>query len=277
MNSNVGTKIPKIPWTRNEGEICSYCLMWKFPAIRAIPKLLHLFTFHTNLITLNELSLYQVKQTINDPTLPVDSETIAVNLTKKEKYIMFYLKIIKPAGLFIAAFVFAASMFSASTVFAQGDDGSGQKPPKDGPPPMQMDEKRSPEDMAKKMSGMLKDKLELSDEQTSQVYDIVLGYAGSHDRSNFDRKELDEKIETVLSESQKEKFHEFIKNNRQKFDHQPGPGENRTEPNNEGMKINEDLKQDDYSSPGNGNNGTENNTKQPDQMEERNRSNPEHF
>lgn len=212
-------------------------------------------------------------------TLPVDSETIAVNLTKKEKHIMFYLKIIKPAGLFIAALIFAASMFSASSVFAQGDDGSGRgdKPPKDGPPPMRMDEKRSPEDMAKKMSGMLKEKLELSDEQSTQVYDIVLGYAESHDRSNFDRKELDDKIETVLNESQKEKFHEFIKNNRQKLDHPPGPGDNRTEPNNEGMKTNEDLKQDNYSSPGNWNNGTDSNGKQRDQMEERNRSNPEHF
>ncbi|MBL8017493.1 MAG: hypothetical protein JNK43_09500 [Ignavibacteria bacterium] len=190
---------------------------------------------------------------------------------------MFYLKIIKPAGLFIAALVFAASMFSASSVYAQGDDGSGQKPPKDGPPPMQMDEKRSPEDMAKKMSGMLKDKLELSDEQTSQVYDIVLGYAGSHDRSNFDRKELDDKIETVLSDSQREKFHEFIKNNRQKLDHPRGPGDNRTEPNNEGMKTNEDLKQDNYDNSGTESSEPGTNDKKPYQMEERNRTNPEHF
>ncbi len=191
---------------------------------------------------------------------------------------MFYLKIIKPAGLFIAALIFSASMFSASSLFAQGDDGSGRgdKPPKDGPPPHKMDENRSPEDLAKKMSGMLKDKLELSDNQASQVYDIVLSYAEAHDRSNFDRKELDEKIETVLNEGQKEKFRDFIKN-RQKLDQPPGPGENRMEPNNEGMKTNEDLKQDNYDSPGIDGNEPGNNDKQKDQMEERNRLAPEHF
>lgn len=192
---------------------------------------------------------------------------------------MFYLKIIKPAGLFIAAFIFASSLLSASSIFAQGDDGPGRgdKPPKEGPPPMRMDEKRSPEDMAKKMSGMLKNELELSDDQSTQVYDIVLGYAQTHDRESFDRKELDDKIETVLSDSQKEKFHEFIKNNRQKFDHHPGPGDNRQEPNNEGMKTNEDLKQDNYDNPGTESNEPGINGKQPDQMEERNRQNPEHF
>ncbi|MBE2217182.1 MAG: hypothetical protein IAE90_03190 [Ignavibacteria bacterium] len=191
---------------------------------------------------------------------------------------MFYLKIIKPGRFLFAALIFAASVFSGSALFAQGDDGSGRgdKPPKDGPPPMRMDEKRSPEDMAKKMSGMLKEKLELSDDQSTQVYDIVLGYAQTHDRENFDRKELDGKIETVLSEVQKEKFHEFIKN-RQKLDHPPGPGENRTEPNNEGMKTNEDLKQDNYDSPGIDGDKPGSNDKQKDQMEERNRSNPEHF
>lgn len=192
---------------------------------------------------------------------------------------MFYLKIIKPAGLFIAALIFSTSMFSASSVFAQGDDGTGRgdKPPKEGPPPMRMDGERSPEDMAKKMSGMLKEKLELSNEQSAQVYDIVLGYAESHDRSNFDRKELDDKIETVLSEIQKEKFHEFIKNNRQKLDHPRGPGDNRTEPNNEGMKTNEDLKQDNYDNSGTESSEPGTNERKPDQMEERNRTDPEHF
>ncbi len=190
---------------------------------------------------------------------------------------MFYLKIIKPAGLFIFALIFAASMFSASSVFAQGDDGSGRgdKPPKDAPPPKIMDENRSPEDLAKKMSGMLKEKLELSEEQSTQVYGIVLNYAEAHDRSNFDRKELDEKIATVLNEDQKEKFHDLLKN-RQKLEHQHAPGDNRTEPNNEGMKTNEDLKQDNYDNPGTDSKepGTD---KQKDQMEERNRLNPEHF
>jgi hypothetical protein len=81
---------------------------------------------------------------------------------------------------------------------------------KKGPPP-EMKE-RTPEDMADHMSTMLTDKLGLNDTQKKSVYDIVYTYATSHDRSTFDRKELDDKIRVVLTAEQNDKFDEFIKN-----------------------------------------------------------------
>jgi hypothetical protein len=66
--------------------------------------------------------------------------------------------------------------------------------------------------MALNMSKMLTERLDLSSDQTTKVYDIVLAYASSHNSSDFDHNELDGKIEVVLNADQKEKFKEFVKN-----------------------------------------------------------------
>jgi hypothetical protein len=152
---------------------------------------------------------------------------------------MVKFKRTKPAGLFLILCLFAVSIIAGSHIYAQ-DDGSGRdtKPPKDGPPP---EGKPTPEEMAKEMSIILRDKIELTADQTTQVYDIVLNYAASHDRSNFDRKELDGKIEVVLNETQKEKFRDFIKNGK-KLDHPRGPEEKKIGPNGEGLLNEEDMK-----------------------------------
>lgn len=69
--------------------------------------------------------------------------------------------------------------------------------------------KFTPEDMAKRMTDMLTKNLDLTTDQQGQVHDIVLDYATTHDRSNFDRAELSGKIETVLTDDQKVKYAEL--------------------------------------------------------------------
>lgn len=138
-------------------------------------------------------------------------------------------------GLFVLSVFFVASMIAGSRLYAQNEDAPKGKPPegkqhgeqngddpmgkRKGPPP----EGKIPEDMADHMSKMLTEKLSLTSDQTTKVYDIVLAYAGSHDRTNFDHKELDGKIEVVLNDDQKNQFREFIKN-----------GPNRNAPPGEG-------------------------------------------
>ncbi len=130
------------------------------------------------------------------------------------------------AGLFVFSVMFVASMIAGSHLFAQ-DDPMGKRK---GPPPEGVKE-HTPEDMAEHMSKMLEEKLSLTSDQKTKVYDIVLAYASSHDRSNFDHNELDGKIEVVLNADQKDKFREFIKN---------GPPKNPPPPNgnDDGTGIN---------------------------------------
>lgn len=107
---------------------------------------------------------------------------------------------------FVFSVMFVASMIAGSHLYAQGDPNGNKSVP---PPEMK---ERTPDDMADHMSTMLTDKLGLNDNQKKSVYDIVLAYASSHDRQDFDPKELDSKIDEVLTLDQKDKFKEFIKN-----------------------------------------------------------------
>ena len=126
----------------------------------------------------------------------------------------------------VFAVIFVASMIAGSRTFAQNedapkdkqapaydqhgdqnaDDPMGKRP---GPPP---EGKTEPQIMAEDISNMLTEKLSLSEEQNSNVYDVVLDYASTHNRSNFDHSELDLKIEKVLTTDQIVKYREFIKN-----------------------------------------------------------------
>ncbi len=145
----------------------------------------------------------------------------------------------RKTNLLVFAVMFVASMIAGSHLYSQDGDAPKGKPPvgnhgdnngddpmgkKKGPPP-EMKE-RTPEDMADHMSTMLTDKLGLNDTQKKSVYDIVYTYATSHDRSTFDRKELDDKIRVVLTAEQNDKFDEFIKNGPPK----QGPPPNIDEP-----------------------------------------------
>jgi hypothetical protein len=116
-------------------------------------------------------------------------------------------------------------MIAGTQLYAQDEDAPKGKPPvinqhgeqNDDDP---MGKKRSvppqevnpSEAMALNMSKMLTERLDLSSDQTTKVYDIVLAYASSHSSSNFDHNELDGKIEVVLNAVQKDKFKEFVKN-----------------------------------------------------------------
>ncbi len=113
--------------------------------------------------------------------------------------------------------LFIGSMIAGARLYAQDDRGE-RKPPPEGMM------KHTPEDMADHMSKMLEDKLSLTADQKTQVYEIILNYAKEHDRSTFDHKELDRKIAEVLTQEQKDKFQEFIKN-RPKKDGPPKDGE----------------------------------------------------
>ncbi len=101
--------------------------------------------------------------------------------------------------------LFIGSMIAGTRLYSQDDRGD-RKPPPEGMM------KHTPEDIADHMSKMLEDKLSLTSDQKTQVYDIVLNYTKEHDRSTFDHKELDAKIAEVLTQEQKDKFQEFIKN-----------------------------------------------------------------
>jgi Spy/CpxP family protein refolding chaperone len=105
--------------------------------------------------------------------------------------------------------LFIGSMIAGTKLYAQ-DDKDGRKPPPEGMM------KHTPEEIADHMSKMLEDKLSLSSDQKTQVHDIVLNYVKDHDRSTFDHKELDRKIAEVLTQEQKDKFREFIKNRPEK-------------------------------------------------------------
>lgn len=102
---------------------------------------------------------------------------------------------------FIISVFFIAAIIAGTTAYSQDER-----------PPGEHGKKHTPEEMAKHMSERLDKDLDLSDTQQSQVYDIIKDYAASHNRSNFDKSEMDKKISEVLSESQKEKFNELIKN-----------------------------------------------------------------
>lgn len=106
---------------------------------------------------------------------------------------------------FAAIALFVGAMIAGTGIYSQDDRGD-RKPPPEGMM------KHTPEDMADHMSKMLEDKLSLTADQKTQVYDIILNYAKNHDRSTFDHKELDGKIAEVLTQEQKDKFQEFIKN-----------------------------------------------------------------
>ena len=126
----------------------------------------------------------------------------------------------------VFAVMFIASMIAGSRTFAQNedapkdkqapvydqhgtqndDDPMGKHP---GPPP---EVKTEPQIMAEDLSKMLTEKLSLSAEQNTDVYDVVLDYASTHNRSNFDHSELDLKIEKVLTTDQIVKHRKFIKN-----------------------------------------------------------------
>lgn len=125
--------------------------------------------------------------------------------------------------------MFVASMIAGSKLQAQNEDapekkGSYQEPginqhgsqndddpmgKRPGPPP---EVKTEPQILAEDISSMLSERLSLSAEQRSGVYDAVLDYASTHNRSNFDHSELDRKIEKVLTNEQIVKYREFIKN-----------------------------------------------------------------
>ena len=129
----------------------------------------------------------------------------------------------------VFAVMFIASMIAGSKVHAQNEDapdknGSYSEPginqhgtqndddpmgKHPGPPP---EVKTEPQIMAEDLSKMLTEKLSLSAEQNTDVYDVVLDYASTHNRSNFDHSELDLKIEKVLTTDQIVKHRKFIKN-----------------------------------------------------------------
>jgi Spy/CpxP family protein refolding chaperone len=70
--------------------------------------------------------------------------------------------------------------------------------------------KFTPEQMASKMTERLTKHLSLTGSQQTQVHDIVLNYATSHDKSNFNRTELRTQIESVLTDDQKVKYEAFM-------------------------------------------------------------------
>lgn len=123
--------------------------------------------------------------------------------------------------------LFIASMIAGSNIYAQNEDapkGKNEEPginqhgdqnaddpmgKRPGPPP---EVKTEPQIMAEDISSLLSERLSLSAEQRSGVYDAVLDYASTHNRSNFDHSELDLKIEKVLTNEQIVKYREFIKN-----------------------------------------------------------------
>lgn len=126
---------------------------------------------------------------------------------------------------FVLGVMFIASMITGSNLYAQDEDAPKSNPPgvkqhgeqndddpmgkKRSVPPQEVNQSEA---MADHMSKMLTERLNLSSDQTTKIYDIVLAYASSHDRSNFDHNELDGKIEVVLNAEQKEKFKEFVRN-----------------------------------------------------------------
>jgi len=69
--------------------------------------------------------------------------------------------------------------------------------------------KFTPESMATHMTERLTKNLDLTSDQQTQMHDIILSYATTHDKSNFDRKELSGKIESVLTDDQKVKYAEL--------------------------------------------------------------------
>jgi len=152
---------------------------------------------------------------------------VCTGLKLKGVCVMVTRPFFKSAGLFSFSVMFIASMIAGTELYAQnGDAPQGKETPKitqhgdqnegdpngskSSPPPEMRD--RTPEDMADHMSTMLTDRLGLNDNQKKSVYDIVLNYASTHNRSDFERKELDSKIDEVLTAEQKEKFKEFITN-----------------------------------------------------------------
>lgn len=133
----------------------------------------------------------------------------------------------KQSKLFVFVAIFAASLITGTNVFAQNedapkgkkeepginqhgdqnaDDPMGKRP---GPPP---EVKTESQIMAEHTSGMLTERLSLTGEQKTSVYDIVFSYASTHNKSNFDHSELDLKIEKVLTTEQIVKYKEFVKN-----------------------------------------------------------------
>lgn len=149
----------------------------------------------------------------------------------------------KASKFFVLGVIFVASIIAGSHLYAQNEDAPKGKDISDQPGVKQhgeqndddpMDKKRSgspqevsqPVDMADHMSKMLTERLRLTGDQKTKVYDIVLAYASSHNNSDFDHNELDGKIEVVLNADQKDKFKEFIKN-----------GPNRNAPPSEGNDV----------------------------------------
>jgi len=130
-----------------------------------------------------------------------------------------------PKSLAIGLF-FIASMIAGSNIFAQNEDapkgkneepGINQHGDKNADDPMGKrsvppEVKTEPQILAHSISAMLKEKLSLTDKQSSGVYDIVLDYASTHENSNFDHSELDRKIEKILTADQVLKYKEFVKN-----------------------------------------------------------------
>ena len=133
----------------------------------------------------------------------------------------------KQSKLFVFVAIFAASLITGTNVFAQNEDapkGKNEEPginqhgdqnaddpmgKRPGPPP---EVKTEPQILAEDLSGMLTERLSLTGEQKTSVYDIVFSYASTHNKSNFDHSELDLKIEKVLTTDQIVKYKEFVKN-----------------------------------------------------------------
>ena len=132
----------------------------------------------------------------------------------------------KHSKLFVFAAIFAASLIAGTNVFAQNEDapkgkkeepGINQHGDQNADDPMGKrsvppEVKTEPQILAHSISAMLKEKLSLTDKQSSGVYDIVLDYASTHENSNFDHSELDRKIEKILTADQVLKYKEFVKN-----------------------------------------------------------------
>ena len=65
------------------------------------------------------------------------------------------------------------------------------------------------DDRADRMTQMLNKNLDFSADQYTQVHDIISNYIATHTQGNFDRKELNDQIEQVLTPDQKTKFEEL--------------------------------------------------------------------
>jgi len=65
------------------------------------------------------------------------------------------------------------------------------------------------DDRADRMTQMLNKNLDFTADQYTQVHDIISNYISTHTQGNFDRKELNDQIEQVLTPDQKVKFEEL--------------------------------------------------------------------